>query len=279
MEHHKIDANGERFHVGIDGEGPPLYLFHGWPQTSHAWHRVVPDLAKRYTVVTPDIRGLGSSSRPASGYDARTLGEDVAGIAAALGHDEISVAGHDWGAMGAYSCAVLHPELVQRLAIYEFAMPGMGVLEANMVPKEGPGYIWHLGFQSVPDIAYTLMQGRERAYMTHFFRNYASDPTAISREDIDIYVDAMQQIGALRAGLEYYIQLYKMGEEVREFSKTKIDVPVMAYGGAAVMGDAPKMCMEMLANDVRGGTIDRAGHWVPEERPEVVTESLFDFVG
>jgi pimeloyl-ACP methyl ester carboxylesterase len=277
MEHHKIDANGERFYVGITGEGPPVYLLHGWPQTSHEWHRVVPELAKRYTIVTPDIRGLGNSSRPAGGYDARTLGNDLAGIAAALGHSKISVAAHDWGAMGAYACAFLHPELVQRLAILEFIMPGMGLLEEMMIPVEGPGYIWHMGFQSVPDIAYTLMSGREREYLTYFYRSYAYNPTALAHEDVDIYVDAMKQVGALRAGLQYYIEQFKMGAEVREFAKTKIDVPVLAYGGAAVMGDLCKQCMELLANDVRGGTVPRAGHWIPEERPDFVIASLQEF--
>jgi pimeloyl-ACP methyl ester carboxylesterase len=278
MEHHKIDANGMRFHVGIAGEGPPLYLLHGWPQTSHEWHKVVPQLAEQYTVVTPDIRGLGHSSRPASGYDVHTLGNDVAALAAALGHDEISLAAHDWGAMLAYACAYLHPELVRRLAIYDFSIPGMGQLESLMTPREGPGYIWHLAFQSVPDIAQLLITGREREYLNHFFRFFAYDPTAIAAEDIDIYVDALQQVGALRAGLQYYIRQYEMGQQVREFSKRKIDVPVLAYGGAASMGDLVLENLSLLANDVRGGAVERAGHWIPEERPDFVVESLLDFL-
>jgi pimeloyl-ACP methyl ester carboxylesterase len=276
--HHKIPSNGELLHVGITGEGSPVYLLHGWPQTSHEWQHVVAPLAEHHTVVTIDLRGLGASSRPATGYDAHALGDDVAGVAAALGHDRIDLVGHDWGGLAALGCAARHRDLVEHLAVFEMTMPGLGLLESIMVAAEGPGYIWHMGFQSVPDIPHMLMQGREREYLTYFFTTYAYDPTAITAADVDIYVSAMQQVGALRAGLEYYTHQFRTGEQVRALQDDKLELPVMAYGGAACMGELPKQALEMIATDVRGGVVDRAGHWIPEERPDFVVEAVLAFV-
>jgi pimeloyl-ACP methyl ester carboxylesterase len=201
----------------------------------------------------------------------------VVGIAAALGHDQINLVGHDWGAMGAYSCAALHPELVRKLGILEFALPGTGFLEELMVPKEGYSTSGIWGFQSVPDVAQTLIAGREREYLTYFFHDCAYDPTAITLEDIDIYVVAMKEFGALRSGLQYYVNWYRMSDEVRELAKQKLAMPVLAWGGALALQDRVKECMEMLAEDVHGGTVERAGHRLAEERPDFVIETLTEF--
>jgi pimeloyl-ACP methyl ester carboxylesterase len=277
IHHGMVDANGVRFHVTTAGEGPPLYLLHGWPQTSHCWHKIMPALGESYTVVAPDTRGLGFSSRPESGYDAHTTGDDIAALARALGHSDIALVGHDWGAVAAYTCAARHRNLVRSLTIMDMVMPGMGWAEPGMVPKAGGEFIWQMGFHAVPDIPEMLIRGHEREYLSMWFLNAAYDPTA-ALADIDFYVSAVKQPGALRAGLEYYKAFFQSGEQVRLLAEEKLDIPVLAIAGEAGLGTWTLQSMEQVANDVRGGVVERCGHWMAEERPDHIVELLTEFL-
>ena len=124
FSHHMAAVNGIQLHYVMGGKGDPVVLLHGWPETWYSWHRVMPDLAKNHTVIVPDLRGLGDSSKPLTGYDGKTLAEDIHQLVTQLGFKTIFLVGHDIGTQVAYSYAAAHPTEVKRLAVMELTIPG-----------------------------------------------------------------------------------------------------------------------------------------------------------
>jgi pimeloyl-ACP methyl ester carboxylesterase len=279
FEHHTATVKDVRLHYVRAGEGDPVVLLHGWPQTYWEWRHVIPQLAATNTVIVPDLRGLGASSKPDSGYDTDNVADDIHELVRSLGFDSIFLAGHDWGGATAYSYAAQFRDEVKRLAIFEMVMPGFGLMEGAMAPQPGGNYLWHMGFQSVPDIPFALLQGREDLYLRWFFQHYAYDPSAVTEEDIAVYVGAMTHVGALRAGLEYYKAFFDSAVQNEKHRERPLEIPVLAWGGEACLGPLTKQCMEMAAGDVSGGVIERCGHWIGEERPEFIASQLTEFFG
>jgi pimeloyl-ACP methyl ester carboxylesterase len=186
----------------------------------------------------------------------------------------VFLCGHDWGAATAYSYAAQFRDDVRRLAIFEMVLPGFGMMEGAMVPQPGGDFLWHMGFQGVPDVPFALIQGREDEYLRWFFQQYAYDPSAVGPEAVAEYVRAQTHIGALRAGLGYYQAFFESAEQNTRHAETKLEIPVIAWGGEACLGGLTKQCLELAATDVSGGVIERCGHWVGEERPDFVADQL-----
>lgn len=274
--HHTALVNGVRLHYVIAGKGDPVVLLHGWPQTWYAWRRVIPTLAERYTVIAPDMRGLGDSSKPTTGYEKRTLAEDIYQLVRGLGFERIFLVSHDLGAMVAHAYAAAHGEDVRRLVVLESSIPGFGLEQAMDVSRGG---FWHMGFHMARDIAEALVTGRERLYLSYFYKNYAYSPTAIAEADIDEYVRCYSAPGGLRAGFEYYRTFLDDAAYNRSNAKTKLKMPVLALGGETATGSHVLSSLEAVTADVRGGVIERCGHWVPEEQPEYLIEQLLTFFG
>jgi pimeloyl-ACP methyl ester carboxylesterase len=272
--HHTAVLDGQRVHYVTAGTGDPVYLLHGWPQTAHEWAKLFPLLMDRYTLVAPDLRGMGHSGRPESGYDCRTLGDDVYKLSSALGHEEIHVVGHDFGVLAAYGLAAQHPERVRTFAALEFLLPGTGMMEEWWQPKPGGNFLWHMAFQSLPDMPTSLIQGREEMYLKYFFSTFAYDPSAITSDDLARYVSALQQSGGLRSSLGLYRAWFESGDQVAELAQEPLTMPVLALGGEACMADMAKVGMEKVAENVCGGTLPRAGHWIPEEAPAALAVKL-----
>lgn len=279
FEHHTAQIKDIRLHYVKAGQGDPVVLLHGWPQNWASWKHVIPGLAKTYTVIVPDLRGLGASTKADSGYDTDNLADDIRELVRHLGFEPVRLAGHDWGAAVAYSYAAQFRAEVAKLAIFEMVMPGFGIMEGAMVPGAGGNFLWHMGFQSVPDIPFALIQGREDIYLRWFFQQYAYDPSAVSQHDADEYVRAMQHVGALRAGLEYYKSYFTSAQQNELHKQHKLTIPVLAWAGEACLGPLTRQCMELAADNVTGGVIDRCGHWIGEERPDYMLEQLQAFFG
>jgi pimeloyl-ACP methyl ester carboxylesterase len=269
VEHHTADIRGSRFHYVTSGSGPAVLLLHGWPQTWYEWRRVA-ELLPDCTLVMPDLRGFGYSAKPASGYDAATMAADIDGLVEKLGLDDVVVVGHDWGAVFGYVYAMSYPGKVSALGIVEMVLPGVGMMEQAMVPQPDGKFLWHMGFQSVPDIPELLVRGNERVYLQWFFEHFAYDPTAISTADLDEYVAAITQVGALRAGLAVYQAYFETAEQVSALAQSPLEIPVAAYGGEVCLGELTLASVQAVAPAAEGGVIPRCGHWAPEEQPGFV---------
>ena len=275
-QHHTAQLNGTKLHYVTAGEGPAVMLLHGWPQTWYEWRHVIDLLAGDYQVVAPDLRGFGYSGKPAKGYDAATMAADLAALSSHLGLTDVTVIGHDWGAVFGYVYAATSPDQVRALGIVEMALPGVGVMEQAMAPAPQGNFLWHMGFQSVPDLPELLIAGKERPYLRWFFEHFAYDPSAITDADLDEYVSAITQVGALRAGLAVYQDFFTSADQVSELAKTPLEIPVRAYGGEACLGGLTLASVQAVAPGATGGVIERCGHWAGEERPDVVASIVRD---
>lgn len=269
FSHHTAAVNGIQMHYVIGGHGDPVVLLHGWPQTWYEWRHVMPALARNYTVIAPDLRGLGESSKPITGYDGKTTAEDIHQLVTKLGFNDIFLVGHDFGVQVAYSYAAAHPNETKRLVILDVPVAGIG-------PGGNITGLWWAQFHNVRDIPEMLVTGHEREYLTWFYR-YSCNPAAITEEDIDEYVSHYSSPGGMRAGFEYYRALSEDIKQNKEYSMVKLPMPVLVLGGECSFGDAALDSMRLLATDVRGSVIPNTGHWIPEEQPEFLAEQLFKF--
>ena len=200
VDHHYADLGELLMHYVTAGAGEPLVLLHGWPQTWYEWRAVIPALARRFRVIAPDLRGLGDTGRPADGYDKRTVAEDVYRLVRDhLGLTQICLVGHDWGGPVAFAYAAAHRDAVRRLAILDVTVPGDGTENLSQ-----GGRRWHHGFHRTADLPEALVQGRERIYLSWFYRTFSYRPDGIPEAAIDEYLRTYSQPGALRAGFAYY---------------------------------------------------------------------------
>lgn len=273
FEHHTAQVNDVRLHYVMAGEGEPVVLLHGWPETWYQWRKVIPTLAERYTVIAPDMRGLGDSSKPTQGYEKRTVASDIHELVRQLGFEKIFLVGHDWGGPVAYAYAAVYREAVRRLVILD--VPIVTSLDQLAHIQ---GLFWHLTFHCVPDLPEALVAGRERTYLSWFYRS-GYDPGAISEEAIDEYLRCYSAPGGMRAGFEYYRAFATDAAHNAEHARAKLDIPVLALGGQQSLGTMALEAMRDLAGDVRGGEIERCGHWIAEEQPAYLTQQLLEFFG
>ena len=275
LEHHHADLGDVRLHYVTMGEGFPVVLLHGWPQSWYEWRHIMPELARTYRVIAPDLRGLGDSSRPLDGYDKKTVGNDIFRLLQRLAIGSFFLVGHDWGGPTAYAIAAAHPDAVKKLAILDVAIPGDG--SANI--SQG-GRRWHHAFHQTPDLPEALVAGREDIYFGWFYRNYGARPDAIPEADITEYLRVYRQPGALRAGFSYYRAIPQdIADNEAIAARFKLPMPVLARGGDSGWGRRMEVVesWRRLAVDVQGGVIADCGHWMPEEQPRALLDRLLPF--
>jgi pimeloyl-ACP methyl ester carboxylesterase len=276
FSHHMATVNGNQIHYVIGGHGDPVVLLHGWPETWYSWHRVMPALAENHTVVAPDLRGLGDSSKPLTGYDGKTLAEDIHQLVTQLGFKTIFLVGHDLGTQVAYSYAAAHHTEVKKLVVMELTIPGF--VPAGRMP------LWWAIFHQTPDVPEALVQGKEMIYLSWFFHNLPFNPAAITQADINEYVSHYSAPGGMRAGFEHYRAFPQDAIQNMNYSKTKLTMPVLALGGGYIPTFGGNITMptiiygmKILAENVQGITVPNSGHYIPEEQPDVVVKLLNKF--
>jgi pimeloyl-ACP methyl ester carboxylesterase len=276
LDHGHADLGDVRIHYVTAGSGFPVVLLHGWPQSWYEWRHIIPGLAERFRVIAPDMRGLGDSSRPASGYDKKTVGGDIWRLVNdVLGIDAFYLVGHDWGGPTAYAIAVAHPEEVRKLAILDVTIPGDG--SPNI--SQG-GRRWHHAFHQTLDLPEALVMGREDIYLGWFYRNYGARP--LGDEEIAEYLRTYRQPGALRAGFSYYRAIPRdIEDNAATAASFKLPMPVLAFGGDRSWGRGMEVVesLRRLAVNVQGGVIENCGHWMPEEQPRELLSRLLQFFG
>jgi pimeloyl-ACP methyl ester carboxylesterase len=280
IEHHYAELGDVMLHFVTAGAGPALVLLHGWPQSWYEWRHVIPLLAPHFTVVAPDLRGLGDSSRPLTGYDKRTVAEDVWHlITDKLGYRSFNLVGHDWGGPTAFALAAAHPDAIERLAILDVVIPGDGGDFSQ------GGRRWHHQFHMTPDLPEVLVAGRERIYLQWFYQTFSYRPGAIDAAALDEFTRTYSQPGAMRAGFAYY---RAMPEDARHNANLlaagfRLPMPVLAIGGGVSYphgrgrGADVEASMRRVAMNVRGLVIPDCGHFVADETPDVLAHHLLDF--
>ena len=260
--HRFADVNGIHLHYVIGGRGEPVLLLHGYPETWYGWRRVMPALAEKYTVIVPDMRGLGESSRPADGsYAKANVAADLFALLQKLGYDHVFVAGQDMGGPVAYALAAQRPEIVKKLIKIETGIPGFG-LELAMNPATGGS--WHFGFFAAPDIPEMLTKWHEKEFFTKWaYRGqYVVQKDTFSDADINEYLRTYTRPGGMTAGFGYYRAFAQDAKDNAEFGKKKLTMPILAVGADKSFGDFTQKNMEAAAANARGVILPNCGHFV-----------------
>ncbi len=275
--HHRAEVNGIRLHYTAAGTGEPLVLLHGFPMTSYHWRKIMPALAERFTVIAPDLRGCGDSDRPTSGYDKRTVAEDIHQLVRHLDLGSINLVSHDVGMMVAYAYASRYPAQVKRLVLMEAALAGFGLEELYDAAKNPR--MFHLPLFEAPNgLAEALITGREKLFVSHMMRQQAYDTTALDDVMLDEYARHLAAPGALHGGIEYFRAHTVDAEHNREHARTKLQMPVLTVGGMASFGVHLEGEIRPLAANMRAVMIDQCGHYLAEEQPERLTAELLRFL-
>ncbi|MGY4625077.1 alpha/beta fold hydrolase [Bradyrhizobium sp. USDA 4486] len=273
---------GVSIHYVIAGDGPhTVVLLHGFPQTWRAWRYTISPLVDAgFRVVAPDYRGAGNSSKPAFGYDKRTMAGDIRRLLRDhLGiKGQIILVGHDVGLMVAYAYAQVYREEVSRLVAVDAPLPGTAIFDQ----LRGNPRNWQFSFHNVRDLPEFLVSGRERQYLQWFFNFRISNPVAITELDFQAYLMAYSAPGAMRAAFELYRSFDQDSKTNRELlaANGKLAIPVLVVVGAT-SPTAPlvQRMMEEVADAPTVLPVDGAAHWIAEENPQEFTAGLIGFIG
>jgi pimeloyl-ACP methyl ester carboxylesterase len=259
---HEISTNGVTLHVRVGGKGPAAVLLHGYGETGDMWAPLAANLARDHTVIVPDLRGMGWSSRPAGGYDKKTQGRDIAGLLDALKIGKTDLVTHDIGNMVGYALAAQYPDRITRFVLMDAPLPGIGPWD-EIIRNHA---LWHFSFQG-PD-AERLVAGRERIYLDRFWNEFSADPKNFSEASRQHYARLYARPGAMHAGFNQFAAFDQDALDNKAFvAKGKLTMPVLAMGGEKSFGPTMAVVMRAAATDVSELVIPNAGHWLMEEQP------------
>jgi pimeloyl-ACP methyl ester carboxylesterase len=263
---------GADIFVRWGGSGPVVVLLHGYAETSDSWAPLAVELLKEYTVIVPDLRGIGRSSRPAAGYDKKTQAADIRAVVTMLGYDRAAVVSHDIGIMVAYAYAARYPDKVERLVVMDAPIPGIAPWD-DIVRNPA---LWHFSFNG-PD-AERLVEGRERIYLDRIWNAFTGDPHKPDEATRAFYAAQYAQPGAMRAGFAQFAAFPQDVEDNKIFQRTRLTMPVLAVGGEKSFGATEAVVMRNAATNVREAVVPGAGHWLMEESPAFTIALILDFL-
>jgi len=267
------NVDGVQFHYMTAGKGPAVVLIHGYAETSLMWKPLIPLLATRFTVIAPDLPGIGDSSIPAGGMDMKTAAIRVHALVRSLDVQHAEVVGHDIGLMVAYAYAAQFPAEVTKLVVMDAFLPGVAGWEDVY---NNPG-IWHFRFNGpTPEL---LVKGRERTYFEHYWNDFAADKThSIPEAQRQTYAAAYARPGRMRAGWAYFVSFPQAAKDFTELSKTKLPMPVLSIGGEKANGALLGNQMKLVSTDPTVIILKNTGHWLMEENPKETMDALIKFL-
>ena len=270
----EIETNGVKIHIRVGGKGPAVILLHGYGETGDMWAPMAEDLARDHTVVVPDLRGLGLSSKPAGGFDKKTQAGDVAGVLDALKIERAGLVTHDIGNMVGYAFAVQHPNRVTRFVLIDAPLPGVGPWDEIL---KNP-LLWHFRFGG-PDME-RLVAGRERIYLDRFWNEFSATPSRFTEASRVHYAALYALPGAMHSGFAQFAAFDQDALDNRDFiaAQGKLSMPVLAIGGEKSFGPMLATVMRFAASDVTEAVIPDSGHWIMEENPTATVAMVRDFI-
>jgi pimeloyl-ACP methyl ester carboxylesterase len=268
-----VTIDGAKLHYMTAGHGTPLLLLHGYAETSLMWRPIIPQLARRFTVIAPDLPGIGDSDIPKDGLDMKSAAIRIHDLAKSLGVQKAEVVGHDIGLMVAYAYAAQFPSEVTKLVLMDAFLPGVPGWEAIYNNPR----LWHFRFNgSTPE---ALVKGRERTYFEYYWNEFAADKNhSIPEAARAAYTTAYSRPGRMHAGWEYFVSFPKAADDFAQLSQTKLTMPVLAIGGEKANGDALGRQAKLVASDAVVVILKNTGHWLLEENPKGTTDALLNFL-
>ena len=267
-------VEGVKLHYLTAGHGPGVILLHGYTQTSRMWRPIIPLLAKKFTVIAPDLPGIGDSSIPADNKIGMiTAAKQIHDLIRSLKIDKARVVGHDIGLMVAYAYAAQFPTETEKLAVLDAFLPGVQGWE----PIYNNPNVWHFRFNG--EYPEKLVQGRERTYFEYFWNVLAADRThSIPESDRKAYTEAYSRPGRMHAGWAYFASWPQLAKDFGQLAQTKLTMPVLSIGGEKSLGNELAVQMKLVATDVTVVVLKDTGHWISEERPKETTDALMNFL-
>ena len=264
---------GKRLHYLAAGQGPALILLHGYTQTSRMWRPLIDKLKDKFTIIAPDLPGIGDSDIPKDGCDMKTAAIRVRALAKSIGVTKARVVGHDIGLMVAYAYAAQFSAEVEKLAVMDAFLPGVTGWELAYSNDN----LWHFRFHGPTPEA--LVKGREKIYFAYFWNDLAADKKrSLSTSDRNAYVAAYSRPGRMRAGWAYFAAWPETAKDFAEMAKTKLTMPVLSIAGEKASASILGPQMKLVGTAVTEITLKDTGHWLMEERPEETMEELIAFL-
>ena len=268
-----VTIESVKLHYLTAGHGPTLILLHGYTQTSRMWRPIIPLLAEKFTVIAPDLPGIGDSAIPKDGLDMKTAAIRLHSLAKSLQIEKARVVGHDIGLMVAYAYAALFSTETEKLVLMDAFLPGVAGWETAY---NHPGS-WHFRFNGPTPEA--LVRGRERIYFEHFWNDFAADKKrSLSKADRAAYTAAYARPGRMRAGWAYFVSFGQAAKDFAQLSQMKLSMPALAIGGDKANGELLGQQMKIVAADAKVVVLKKTGHWVLEENPKGTTDALMNFL-
>lgn len=270
----KVQPDVTLHYVTAGKESAPVVLcMHGWPQNHREFIPAFERLGAKYRFIAPDLRGYADSDKPFSGYEPKTIAQDMLNLLKHEGVKSYHILSHDLGGPPSVALAYMSGKAARSLATIETPFFGLS-FEGYVDPRVA---YWHLGMHMNMDITRFLVEGREEQYLRHFFRDFAYNPEAVSEEDVRQYVMQMRQPGNLRASLNHYGYIPQMAEQTAELAKSRLKVPMLAWAGRRSFAEHCIDCAKAIAVNATGGVIEECGHWVFEEKPDFIFAELDKF--
>ncbi|HXB08927.1 MAG TPA: alpha/beta hydrolase [Puia sp.] len=270
FKHQTAFVNGVNIHYVIGGTGEPLVLLHGFGQNWFMWNRLLPELSKHFTVIAPDLRGVGESDKPAGGYDKKTMATDIYQLVKKLGFSNINLAGHDIGLMVAYAYAAQYRNEVKKVALLDALLPGVDPVWADF-----SGKAWWFGFFARP-VAGDLVAGKAGEFLTDFW-TVVGHPESFTKEETAEFIRAYSVSGATTGTFHWFGAFPQDAADNRVFMKEKLPMPLLAMGAEFSSASFLADHCRLVASHVTEVKIMGAGHWIVQEQTAQVQKGLLDF--